>query len=126
MLPLSSWAIAFLFGLVHGFGFANVLLDLGLTHVTLAVSLLGFNVGVELGQLAIVMVLSADRLPASRHEVLPTAGFPNRIRRRSRDRRTMDDRTGIQHRDPRILIELGRSTRLAIESSWAVPGSVAF
>ncbi len=56
VLPLSSWAIAFLFGLVHGFGFANVLLDLGLTHVTLAVSLLGFNVGVELGQLAIVLV----------------------------------------------------------------------
>ena len=56
VLPLSSWAIAFLFGLVHGFGFANVLIDLGLTHVTLAVSLLGFNVGVELGQLAIVMV----------------------------------------------------------------------
>ncbi len=55
-LPLSSWAIAFVFGLVHGFGFANVLLDLGLTNVTLAVSLLGFNVGVELGQLAIVLV----------------------------------------------------------------------
>ncbi len=56
VLPLSSWAIAFVFGLVHGFGFANVLLDLGLTNVTLAVSLLGFNVGVELGQIAIVAV----------------------------------------------------------------------
>ncbi len=55
VLPLPSWAIAFVFGLVHGFGFANVLLDLGLSHMSLAVSLLGFNVGVELGQLAIVL-----------------------------------------------------------------------
>jgi hypothetical protein len=55
-LPLSGWAIAFVFGLVHGFGFANVLIDLGLSSTTLAVSLLGFNVGVELGQMAIVLV----------------------------------------------------------------------
>ena len=55
-MPLSNRAIAFVFGLIHGFGFANVLLDLGLTNSALAYSLLGFNVGVELGQLAIVMV----------------------------------------------------------------------
>jgi hypothetical protein len=55
VLPLPSWAIAFIFGLVHGFGFANVLLDLGLSNMSLATSLLGFNVGVELGQLAIVL-----------------------------------------------------------------------
>jgi hypothetical protein len=55
VLPLSGWVIAFVFGLVHGFGFANVLIDLGLSDVTLAVSLLGFNVGVELGQMAIVL-----------------------------------------------------------------------
>lgn len=56
VLPLSGWAIAFAFGLVHGFGFANVLLDLGLSSTALGVSLLGFNVGVELGQIAIVLV----------------------------------------------------------------------
>jgi HupE / UreJ protein len=56
LLPLSGWAIAFVFGLVHGFGFANVLLDLGLSSTSLAVSLLGFNLGVELGQTAIVLV----------------------------------------------------------------------
>jgi HupE / UreJ protein len=56
VLPLSGWAIAFVFGLVHGFGFANVLVDLGLSHATLALALLGFNVGVELGQMAIVLV----------------------------------------------------------------------
>lgn len=55
LLPLPGWAIAFLFGLVHGFGFANVLLDLGLSRMSLATSLLGFNVGVELGQMAIVL-----------------------------------------------------------------------
>jgi len=56
ILPLSNWVIAFAFGLIHGFGFANVLLDLGLSSVTLGLSLLGFNVGVELGQMAIVAV----------------------------------------------------------------------
>ena len=56
VLRLPGWAIAFFFGLVHGFGFANVLLDLGLAGGALALSLFGFNVGVELGQLAIVLV----------------------------------------------------------------------
>jgi hypothetical protein len=45
---------AFAFGLLHGFGFASVLLDLGLPRAALLLSLVGFNVGVELGQLAIV------------------------------------------------------------------------
>jgi hypothetical protein len=50
------WIVAFLFGLIHGFGFASVLVDLGLPQGALALALLGFNVGVELGQLAIVAV----------------------------------------------------------------------
>lgn len=50
------WIVAFAFGLIHGFGFASVLGDLGLPREALALSLLGFNVGVELGQLAIVAV----------------------------------------------------------------------
>jgi len=50
------WMMAFAFGLVHGFGFASVLADLGLPQGTLALALVGFNVGVELGQLAIVAV----------------------------------------------------------------------
>jgi uncharacterized membrane protein YqjE len=48
------WLITFAFGLVHGFGFAGALKDLGLGEGTLVVPLLGFNLGVELGQLAIV------------------------------------------------------------------------
>ncbi len=46
--------VAFLFGLIHGFGFASVLSDLGLPKGSLALSLVSFNVGVEAGQLAIV------------------------------------------------------------------------
>lgn len=46
--------VAFAFGLIHGFGFASVLLDLGLPTSALLLSLAGFNIGVELGQMAIV------------------------------------------------------------------------
>lgn len=55
--PLFSerrWMMAFLFGLIHGFGFASVLSDLGLPQDALVIALVGFNVGVETGQLAIV------------------------------------------------------------------------
>jgi hypothetical protein len=48
------WAVAFAFGLVHGFGFASVLADLGLPQGALLLALVGFNLGVEAGQLAIV------------------------------------------------------------------------
>lgn len=52
---LKRWRLAFAFGLVHGFGFANVLLDLALPAKQLALALGGFNLGVEMGQLAIVL-----------------------------------------------------------------------
>ena len=48
--------VIFVFGLFHGFGFANVLGDVGLEGKQLLLSLFGFNVGVELGQIAIVCV----------------------------------------------------------------------
>ncbi|HKC95670.1 MAG TPA: HupE/UreJ family protein [Nitrospira sp.] len=48
------WLMAFGFGLIHGFGFAAVLSDLGLPTDSLLLSLISFNVGVEIGQLAIV------------------------------------------------------------------------
>ena len=50
------WIAAFAFGLLHGFGFAGALSDLGLPTGSLALSLAGFNLGVEAGQLAIVAV----------------------------------------------------------------------
>lgn len=52
-----AWMLAFFFGLVHGFGFASVLNDLGLPRDALAISLAGFNIGVEIGQLAVVLAL---------------------------------------------------------------------
>ena len=51
------WVLTFIFGLIHGFGFANVLRDLGLPSKGLLASLLAFNVGVEIGQIAIVAIL---------------------------------------------------------------------
>ena len=51
------WVLSFAFGLVHGFGFANVLRELGLPTEGLVASLLAFNVGVEVGQLCIVGLL---------------------------------------------------------------------
>jgi hypothetical protein len=48
------WIVAFVFGLIHGFGFASVLSDLGLPQEALLTALVGFNLGVEVGQLAIV------------------------------------------------------------------------
>ncbi|MES2934744.1 MAG: HupE/UreJ family protein [Pseudomonadota bacterium] len=50
------WVAAFVFGLIHGFGFASVLSDLGLPPSSLLLALVGFNVGVEIGQLSIVGV----------------------------------------------------------------------
>lgn len=51
-----TWLVAFIFGLIHGFGFASVLSDLALTKGNLGLSLFGFNLGIEIGQLAIVSV----------------------------------------------------------------------
>ncbi len=56
LFPLldGRWAVAFGLGLLHGFGFSSVLVDLGLPSGYLGTALVGFNLGVELGQLAIV------------------------------------------------------------------------
>ncbi len=49
-------AIIFLFGLVHGMGFAGALTELGLPPADYFTALLNFNVGVELGQLAVILI----------------------------------------------------------------------
>jgi hydrogenase/urease accessory protein HupE len=57
------WLVAFSFGLLHGFGFAGALAEVGLPHHAIPVALLFFNVGVEIGQLAFVAaVLTAGGL----------------------------------------------------------------
>lgn len=50
------WLVAFGFGLIHGFGFASVLSDLALPQGSLLVALLSFNLGVEAGQLVLVLL----------------------------------------------------------------------
>ncbi|MGF1455084.1 MAG: HupE/UreJ family protein [Alphaproteobacteria bacterium] len=51
------WIVAFGFGLLHGFGFASALLNLGLPENSLLLALLAFNVGVEIGQVAFVLMV---------------------------------------------------------------------
>lgn len=52
------WAIAFAVGLLHGLGFAGALADVGLPESQLPLALVSFNVGVELGQVACVLLVS--------------------------------------------------------------------
>src|SRR5215207_7526393 len=64
------WLVAFSFGLLHGFGFAGALAEVGLPQHAIPVALLFFNLGVEIGQLAFVAgvlsVISLLRYAASR------------------------------------------------------------
>jgi hypothetical protein len=48
------WVVAFTFGLLHGFGFAGALAEVGLPQSSIPIALLFFNVGVEIGQLMFV------------------------------------------------------------------------
>lgn len=61
------WVVAFVFGLLHGFGFASGLTALGLPQTEIPFALLMFNVGVEIGQLGFVSMLLA--VWASLHEL---------------------------------------------------------
>jgi hypothetical protein len=53
----NPWVVAFAFGLLHGFGFAGALTSAGLPRTELPLALLGFNVGVEIGQVAFVLLV---------------------------------------------------------------------
>lgn len=66
------WLVAFAFGLVHGFGFANVLRELSLPTANRVGCLLSFNVGVEAGQAAIVALLYPAILAIARHPAQKT------------------------------------------------------
>ena len=67
-----TW-VAFAFGLVHGLGFAGVLAELGLPSDARALALIAFNLGVEVGQLAIVAVFLPLALAARRRALYPRA-----------------------------------------------------
>jgi len=55
------WLVAFVFGLLHGFGFAGALAQIGLPQGSIPVALLFFNVGVELGQLLFIALVLGMR-----------------------------------------------------------------
>ncbi len=72
---ISHWKLAFLFGLIHGMGFANGLKELGLSSSYFLETLFAFNLGVELGQLSAVIlvavpVLLLARQPDTKQSVL--------------------------------------------------------
>jgi hypothetical protein len=51
------WVVAFIFGLLHGLGFAGALREVGLPEKSIPLALFFFNIGVELGQLLFVAVV---------------------------------------------------------------------
>jgi hypothetical protein len=73
--PRRRWLLTFGFGLVHGFGFASVLAEIGLPPSGVVPSLLSFNVGVELGQLCVVAAVAPLLL-----WLVPRLGLAERVR----------------------------------------------
>lgn len=74
----APWIVAFSFGLLHGFGFAGALAEVGLPQTAIPLALLTFNVGVEIGQLIFVAAVLLLRALARRFmrgdpDLLPTA-----------------------------------------------------
>jgi hydrogenase/urease accessory protein HupE len=65
------WAISFTFGLLHGFGFAGALAEVGLPQKAIPVALLFFNLGVEVGQLIFVFAIALLTRQASRRFTVP-------------------------------------------------------
>ncbi len=72
------WLVAFVFGLLHGFGFASALSEIGIPHEEVPTALVMFNVGVESGQLLFIGVVLAIKFLASQ------VGFTNRMQKLSR------------------------------------------
>ena len=69
------WPMALVFGLLHGMGFAGALREVGLPQGEIPIALFSFNVGIELGQLAFVLVLAAC-VPLLRRLPIP---LPHRV-----------------------------------------------
>jgi hydrogenase/urease accessory protein HupE len=67
----APWVVAFSFGLLHGFGFAGALAEVGLPQTAIPVALLMFNVGVETGQLLFVACMLGARAILLRLPVKP-------------------------------------------------------
>ncbi len=72
------WIVAFTFGLLHGFGFAGALTEIGLPAQAVPLALLFFNVGVELGQLAFIAAVALVMV-AARRLALPQPAWAWRV-----------------------------------------------
>jgi len=72
----APWLVAFSFGLLHGFGFAGALAEVGLPQKAIPIALLMFNVGVEIGQLIFVACALAVRALLMRAPVVRRAWMP--------------------------------------------------
>jgi len=72
----APWVVAFSFGLLHGFGFAGALAEVGLPQKAIPIALLTFNVGVELGQLIFVAGFLLLRWSWQRVPLTPRAWMP--------------------------------------------------
>lgn len=59
LLRRRPWLMAFGFGLIHGMGFAGALSEVGLPHEEIPMALFSFNVGIEIGQIAFVILMAA-------------------------------------------------------------------
>ena len=79
-LPARRWQVAFAFGLIHGLGFAAALGPIGLPPLGLATALLGFNLGIEAGQIVVAALFLAAVYPLRRlsllgHGLLPVGSL---------------------------------------------------
>ncbi len=57
IVPNREWSLSFVFGLFHGMGFASLVSDLGVSRSSQLISLLGRNVGIEIGQVVVILLL---------------------------------------------------------------------
>ncbi|MEO6750848.1 MAG: HupE/UreJ family protein [Opitutus sp.] len=76
--PKHRWAVTFVFGLIHGFGFASVLRQLGLGNGAqgIALPLFSFNLGVEVGQIAVALVVIPVIWRLRKNETFLRRGVP--------------------------------------------------
>lgn len=70
------WLVGFGFGLIHGFGFAGVLAELGLPTHARVLALFGFNIGVEIGQIMVICVLLPVLFAVRRQRWYPRIVMP--------------------------------------------------
>ena len=70
----APWVVAFTFGLLHGFGFAGALSEIGLPQLDIPLALFSFNVGVEIGQLLFIAAVFA--VVAVARQIVRRVAFP--------------------------------------------------